>query len=887
MAKPQPAFHLPKTQRRLVSLMLGGYLILLVNSFLLLLFDRSTAGVYMSSVLLHVVLGLLLVPPVLYFLFRHLRTMPLRRNLRAAAAGSLTAGSLLVLLGSGIGLVGAGATYAGGWVLGAHLTTALTTIAAFGLHVSMKRGVRYHFLGWRAQAGATLRHPLSLTLIAGGVLLLGSALWPWLSGRSTFVETSSANPLAEAQAVLAHDGFLGDTDLGRSASCGQAGCHPDVFAQWTESAHRFSSFNNPYYRASIEAMVERKGNGPTRWCASCHDPLVLFSGRFSTEAPVDMDHATAQAGLTCLSCHAIEGLRDLKGNGRYVMAAPDEYPLARSDNPLGTWLHNRLVRSKPEPHRNAMLKPMHRTQEFCGSCHKVSLPPGVNAYRWKRGQNEYDAWQASGTSGNTVRSFYLPPAAQTCTSCHMPLVPSTDQGNDGGFIRSHRFASANTALPFLNGHTDQLHAAQRALTDSIASVDLFAATVNGRFYGPTDPLPTLKAGDEVRLTAVVRNRKVGHGLPGGTNDSNELWLELLAEDAQGGVVRASGTLNAQGQVDSTAHFWGAVLVDKASQAIDKRNAHDWRATVYANVIGPGTAHTVHYRFRVPQGPPPTQFTARLRYRKFKWYFNQWSFRGEPAPNQPDSLAANAVDRRKWILNDTQAPDLPVTDLARQTRRLAEPAPSTRPLWERWNDYGIGLLLEGDTRGAVAAFETVARLAPDNPEGPLNQARVLLIEGQHERAGAQLTLAEQRRPGYLKTAYFRGEWYKDQGLYEEALSAWMRVEAAYPADRVLLLGIGRMHYLLERYTEALTWFDRVLAIDPEHIAGLYNRMLCLGALDQQDAFAEARARYLYHKDDETAQALTTPFKRAHPAINLEAQAIHEHPLERLGVERSRF
>ena len=57
----------------------------------------------------------------------------------------------------------------------------------------------------------------------------------------------------------------------------------------------------------------------------------------------------------------------------------------------------------------------------------------------------------------------------------------------------------------------------------------------------------------------------------------------------------------KGRVDSTAHFWGTVQVDQASRAIERRNPQDWIATVYANAISPGTAHTVHYGFRVPDG----------------------------------------------------------------------------------------------------------------------------------------------------------------------------------------------------------------------------------------------------------------------------------------------
>ena len=885
MARRTRYIRLPKRQRRLVAILLGGYLVLLVNSLLLYLFERSTALVYMSNVLLHIVLGLLFVLPSVVFVALHVAKMPIRRNWKAAGAGLLTAASLLLLLSTGIGLVVLGSSAEGGIILHLHIAAVFSTVGAFGLHVSMKRGVRYQFLEWKTGLKEgwrrALRHPLSVTVLAGcGAMILVVVASLANRGGRVFSSSVEGDPLSSAQAVLAHADYLEDDALNGSETCGQAGCHPDVVAQWEASAHRFSSFNNPYYRKSIEAMVERSGNDPARWCASCHDPLVLFTGRFADSVALDMDHPTAQAGLTCFSCHAITSLRDVKGNGRYVMSSPDLYPFASADGGAGKYIHDALIRAKPEPHRTAMLKPMHRTSEFCGTCHKVGIPPNVNNYRWKRGQNEYDAWQSSGTSGNTVRSFYLPSEPKNCVDCHMPLVSSRDQGSENGLIRSHAFAAANTALPFLNGHGGQLRATQEALREA-ASVDIFRVSAGGRAYGPDEPLPRLGPGDEVEVTVVVRNRGVGHLLPGGTNDSNEMWLELVAAGEDGEPVLASGLLDAAGRVDSTAHFWGAVQVDRASREINRRNAQDWIATVYMNAISPGTAHTVHYRFEVPSGSTISTFRAALKHRKFKWYFHNWTFRGRVAEGEPDSLARLEVDLRRWELADGEAPDLPVTTLAEAARGAADSAHAAAPLWERWNDYGIGLLLEKDTRGALDAFARVSELEPDNPEGPLNQARVYLEEGLLERAEGTLAEAERRRPGYLKTAYFRGEWLRAHGLYEEALEQWMRVYDTYPADRVLLLRIARVHYLSADYEAALDWVERVLEIDPEDLGALYNRMLALAALGRSEEHLAAQALYQYHKDDEEAMAITGPFKQRHPMANRQAQPIHFHELARVG------
>jgi tetratricopeptide (TPR) repeat protein len=236
--------------------------------------------------------------------------------------------------------------------------------------------------------------------------------------------------------------------------------------------------------------------------------------------------------------------------------------------------------------------------------------------------------------------------------------------------------------------------------------------------------------------------------------------------------------------------------------IGKRDIHNWVATIYANVIGPGMARIVHYRFRVPAGVAITELEATLNYRKFTQEYNQFVFEDKEVPVQPIIAMSTA-------------------------RRQAGSAPEAhRPLWERWNDYGIGLFLEGDTKRALAAFQKVTEIAPKNPEGPINQGRVLTAEGQVDRALEILREAEARKPGYLKTTYFRGAVYKKMGEYDQALADWKKVAEAYPKDRVVPLDIGRLEYLSGRFEEALRWIDHVLAIDPEDLGGLYNRMLTL-------------------------------------------------------------
>ena len=82
-------------------------------------------------------------------------------------------------------------------------------------------------------------------------------------------------------------------------------CHADIYKQWSSSAHHFSSFNNQWYRKSIEYMQDRVGTQPSKWCGGCHDPAVLYSGMMDTPIKQIVHRPEAQAGLGCMMCHSI------------------------------------------------------------------------------------------------------------------------------------------------------------------------------------------------------------------------------------------------------------------------------------------------------------------------------------------------------------------------------------------------------------------------------------------------------------------------------------------------------------------------------------------------------------------------------------------------------
>jgi tetratricopeptide (TPR) repeat protein len=724
-----------------------------------------------------------------------------------------------------------------------------------------------------------------------------------------------------------------------SEMCGR--CHRDIYEQWNSSAHHFSSFNNQWYRKSIEYMQDVVGTRPSKWCAGCHDHAVFFNGRFDRPIKAQIDTPEAQAGLGCTSCHSIVRVGSTMGQGDFTVEYPALHDLAVSGNRWMQRAHDVLLYMAPAPHRNTFLKPFHTEQasEFCSSCHKVHLDKPVNDYRWLRGFNEYDNWQASAASGHGARSFYYPPAPQQCSGCHMPLVDSKDPAARNGKVRSHRFPGANTALPFVNQDHEQLKLTQDFLRDGQLSVDIFALTRSNDtaavhaaddaraeprtasmfaegeesaaeggtarafdvpppdLVAPLGDVPAVvRAGETVGVDVVVRTRKIGHFFPGGTVDAHDVWVELAVKDAKGRSIYHSGFLDGDdGPVDRRAHFYKSLQLDEHGNVINKRNAWMTRSVAYVRLIPPSSADTVHYRIRVPDdASTPLTLTAKVNYRKFSWWNTQWAFAGVRDPGDTAFSLAPAHDDGKWVFTgDTSRvsgrikaiPKLPITVMAQAERAVTvvpaqAPHPTAvlgggAPSRERWNDHGIGLLLQGDLKGAIRSFTRVTEIDPAYADGWVNIARAQLQEG--DMSGAEMTLrrALALNPTLARTHYFLGTALKGLGEYGKALEHFNAAEAQYPRDRVVLNQKARVLFLQRHYRSAVEVLQRVLAIDAEDLQAHYNLMLCYRGLGETESARREEQLYLRFKADEASQAITGPFRQLNPADNDERQSVHVH------------
>ena len=909
----------------LLWVVFGLFALLAVNSFYLSgvrVAEAATGATYqnwfyISMFLLHLAVGGLFVVPVIWFGLAHMRNARNRPNRRAVKVGYALFGTALVLLLSGIvltrieGVITVNDPAVRSVAYWLHVLTPLVAAWLFVLHRLAGKGIR-----WRIGA----------RIAVAAVVLVGVALvLQFQDPRAWNVEgpASGEQYFFPSLARTASGGFIPERALMNDAYC--VDCHADIHGRWTYSAHRFSSFNNPAYSFSVqqtrEKAYERSGDvQSSRFCAGCHDPVVFFSGAFD-DPEFDVDQPAAHAGITCTSCHAITHVNSPRGNADYTIEEPQHYPFAFSDSRWLKFVNHQLVKAKPELHKRTFLKPLHTTSEFCGACHKVHLPEELNHYKFLRGQNHYDSHLLSGVSGHGVASFYYPPKAEpNCNGCHMDLLPSDDFGSrrhpeseqpDVTLVHDHLFPSANTGIPYLLDFPDWVIEAHREFNEGVVDVDIFGVkpggSIDDELIAPLRPeIPELAAGTDYLLEVVVRTLGLGHHLTQGTVDSNQLWLDVAVRDDSGRLVGRSGGMGEGNRVDPWSHFINVYMLDRDGARIDRRNAEDIFVPLYDHQIPPGAGDVTHYRLEVPPAGASTSLTveAVLRYRKFDTTY------------------------LRHIYGEETANELPILDLARDSVTFqvagaaAAPKPPgyagvspasgpAKPLWQRWNDYGIGLLRKGGTgrgelRQAIEAFSRVEELG--RPDGPLNLARVYLAQGTVtddaitalERAAA----FEPPAPAW-SVAWFSGLVDFQNGAVDEAIANFRSILDAdseemrrrgFDFSRDVRLqnqlglalferakrerGPARAEVREVQLNEARESFERALIIDPENVTAHYNLGLIYSQLgDREGAERHQELHARYKRDDNARDRAIATARRADPAADHAAEAIVIYDLHR--------
>ena len=341
-------------------------------------------------------------------------------------------------------------------------------------------------------------------------------------------------------------------------------------------------------------------------------------------------------------------------------------------------------------------------------------------------------------------------------------------------------------------------------------------------------------------------------------------------------------------------FLSVVSAGRARQSHRQAQCVAIESLLYVRLIPPGAADVAHYRVRIPKDANgPITFTARLQYGSSRTPTRSSRTRdsrvldNRRAPSVRRSTIACSRSSRPIFgqrLRPDQGSHSRSADhhlaTAKTTLQVGDGSKPTvwRPLVEkqsreRWNDWGIGLLLQGDLKGAEA-FKQVTKAEPGYADGWLNVARALIQEGETDAAKPYIREALARDDTLGRIHYFKALTEKADGDYAAAIASLERVARQYPRDRVVLNQLRGFCFSIAAMPNR--W--------PSSIAWRPSIGRCADALHGDARRTRSRRRGARRSGREIVPSLQgrrggasdhRPTALLKPEDNNERQSIHEH------------
>jgi hypothetical protein len=664
-------------------------------------------------------------------------------------------------------------------------------------------------------------------------------------------------PSLPGRAAAQGEGFLEPGAFPNATYC--AHCHQEAYSQWRQALHS-NAFRTPFYRTSVNILINTKGIEFARHCDSCHNPVAVLAGGLTQDSQVD--RSFDQDGLTCMTCHSIQSVQSTNGNGGIVMGVPAVMVDANGNRIPGEVPYDEIMQHT-DRHIKAVMQPLLHTPEFCASCHKANLPHELNDYKFVRAFTTYDEWQTSKFSKRNPLTFYSADFT-TCQGCHMKRNPNVlpDYGAKNGTFASHRWLAGNTAVPFYYGFDEQLQKTIDFLkSGNYLNVDIMGLKKAGddRLIAPLGSVPfTLEANKTVEALVVIQNKNIGHSLIPEVRDLYEAWTEFSVQDADGKDIYHSGFLQPDGSLEPSAHSFTNRPVNADSGFVDNHKVWTIKTVAYDNTVQAGRSVLLRYQFRIPENVKgPVTITAKVNYRHLRQsYLNNVFGKDHPA--------------------------YPVVEIASKSRTLeignnsAVPAAaSDNADWMRWNNLGIGYLDQRQYAESVNAFEHVVKLRPDYADGYTN---ISLTEAEWEKfdsAKMSIEKALALSPNNARALYYAGLLERRFAHADLEVADLEEVVRQYPDSRDARRELGISYYQQQRYADAMHQFEALQKIDPDDLAAHYNLSILYRRMGMKMQAAEQQALFGDKKFDPGVPVYALNFLRQHPEISDESIPWHMH------------
>ena len=294
------------------------------------------------------------------------------------------------------------------------------------------------------------------------------------------------------------------------------GCHSSFMETWSRSMHT-KALDDPLYQLKLSEANKATDGALGPFCEGCHAPVAVMSGEIADRETMSPQSAD---GVGCDFCHQVTGTNDPLGNTSQIVTA-DGVKKAQFDDAVS-------------PYHDTAYSAFHETAEFCGSCHNVDHPGNglhleATYTEWKNGP-----YAAEGT---------------VCQDCHMtpgpgPNKPHPGTAAAGGPQRDHIYI-----MTFAGGNV--------ALGDSVLAEERLKAAAEIEIEVPD----VLEEGSSTDVQVTITNVGAGHYLPTGLTEVRQMWLGVIATDADGNEELLGrhefGTILEDAEGNHPAELWDA------------------------------------------------------------------------------------------------------------------------------------------------------------------------------------------------------------------------------------------------------------------------------------------------------------------------------------------
>ena len=704
-------------------------------------------------------------------------------------------------------------------------------------------------------SGASIFDPMLIP--DGGDLPAARKAWADRVRKNYDFSILSKNISSPGNANVEGGDFIQPGAFPTAEYCGH--CHKQAYHEWRQALHS-NSFRTPFYRTSVNVLMNTKGIQFARHCDSCHNPIAVLSGGLTHDSIVD--RRFDQDGLTCATCHSILKLQSTIGNGSFVMGVPAVMTDGSGKRISGEVPYSEIL-AHPDWHAKAVMRPIYQSPQFCAACHKANLPRSLNDYKWIRAFTTYDEWQNSKFSQQNPLTFYKGDL-ETCQACHMTheAIDMPEPGAKKGMFASHRWLAGNTAVPFYYGFDEQLKKTVEFLqSGDYLNMDLFGIRINGQ-SSVIAPLGRkafdINAGDLIQTLVVIQNKNIGHSLIPEVRDLYEAWVDFEVKDDTGKTIYHSGFMRPDDTLDPSAHSFTNRPVNKDGVFVDNHMVWTIHSVAYDNTVAAGRSVLVRYEFKVPPDAKGSMtVSAKVEYRHLR-----------------KSYLDNVLGK--------DHPVYPIIELASRSRVLKIGRNEPEPLgprdnsdWMRWNNAGIGFLDQLQYADAVQAFGEVVKLRPDYADGYTNIGLTNIEWEKFTSARGALEKALQLSPNNARALYYLGLIERRAGNSEAEVADLRKVVEMYPQSRDARRELGISYYQQQQSELAMEQFEALQAIDPDDLAAHYNLSLLYRRAGMKDKAREEAALFATKKFDPDAPTYSFDFLRKHPEIVTESVPWHVH------------